>query len=913
MSTRQGKPPLDESVDVGFDPTVGLDDTRVGTVDDAPSDGTATGAYAVQDVLPQGREIAGRYKLERVVGRGGFGEVWAARDRIFDEPVAVKLQKLADGSRSEWSRREVATLGLLQLPGVAALRDEGVEDNLRFVVMDLVDGRPFPGLGAGEDLTATAWSWDEIAPATLSMLDALGRVHAYGVVHRDLKPENVLVDASGHATLLDFGVAFNPDLDSYSDRRMAGTPRYLSPEQVRGRGGDPRSDLYAVGVMLFNALSGRWPHDAPDRDTLFQRKLSQPARPLRTAAPDVPQAVAEVVDRLLQFRSSDRPGSVAELVAALKGADYVDPIEALTGVDAFGDVATVAELRGLFAGSDRLSRVPTHAAEELHRRTQGDRERVRTELSAWVRSRIARIEGGRVLIERPALERLEAGLRVAPRPRPTGDDRLPDGPLVTALGLADGQLTVDEIASAMQRSVADVARMVDELVHRGVADRYGDAARLRAPEGVARRDDVGRVCASLVGSLPRHDLRRLRIAVAAGSKGRVRETALDVARAAIDAHETESARAAARVGVELTLRGDDGPIARELRYYLCLGWAFVDTRRAKETAIYLAQQERGAVDPRWAALEPAVRASLTGIRRGGEQALQVLKASRHSGDPTCDGLRMGLAISVCNQLPLGRHDEVIAIVEPRVEGHEVSRARAAVRARRAYREGNFEQSAHWYERAAYHTGSEWPSALHLANAASAAMEAGKYDVARRMRRDALDAMNHSAGWSPLVAMRLEWLDRLMAYRSRAWGPPDLDLVAAIVEAPKHWTGGLMLITEAMMAIRGGDVGLGRDLVARGSATMLAGGLVAQAVWTTIAHALRVDGVSIGTVTDALDAEKLPPLIEAQVLRILHGTGDLGDDALERANALCTSMGVPDDMVREMLTIAECRGAPLPWQ
>src|SRR5579883_739740 len=136
----------------------------------------------------EGRRIAGRYVLERLLGRGGQAEVWSAADRITGSRVAVKL--LGEGASPARARREIATLRLLRLPGVVRLLDEGVDDERGFVVMELVLGAPFPGV-------ATPCTWAELGPPTLRLLETLARVHACGVVHRDLKPANVLVTADG--------------------------------------------------------------------------------------------------------------------------------------------------------------------------------------------------------------------------------------------------------------------------------------------------------------------------------------------------------------------------------------------------------------------------------------------------------------------------------------------------------------------------------------------------------------------------------------------------------------------------------------------------------------------------------------------------------------------------------------------
>jgi hypothetical protein len=258
--------------------------------------------------------VAGRYVLEQLIGRGGQGEVWCATDRITGDRVGLKLlDRRGEDTSAARARREVATLRILRVPGVVRLLDEGVDGERAFVVMDLVEGTPFPG-------KASSQHWAEIAPTTMRLLEILARVHAAGVVHRDLKPANVLVGATGEPTLLDFGLSRNVaqalTTDLTLDGQFLGTPAYIAPEQIDGGRVTPRTDLYAVGVMLYEALSGRRPHEGGVRAVLRARVTSRPQR-LRDVAPAVPTAVAELVDALLAIDPSDRPSSALDVLGRL--------------------------------------------------------------------------------------------------------------------------------------------------------------------------------------------------------------------------------------------------------------------------------------------------------------------------------------------------------------------------------------------------------------------------------------------------------------------------------------------------------------------------------------------------------------------------------------------------------------------
>ncbi|MEZ4299014.1 MAG: serine/threonine-protein kinase [Polyangiaceae bacterium] len=243
--------------------------------------------------------LADRYRLLRVLGRGGHGEVWEAEDRLTSTLVAVKLLR-SSGVEPARVRREVSALRLLRIPGVVQMLDEGVDGDTAFVVMERVQGDPFPG--------HERRAWADLAPAATSLLETLSRVHQIGVVHRDLKPQNVLVDPQGRATILDFGLSLGASLGQAlsEEGSVAGTPDYLSPEQLLGTQVTPATDLYSLGVMLFEALSGRLPHEAGDLQALLRSRLAVSHLPSPTSPPTLP-----LTSRPRSTRSSPAPRRIA--------------------------------------------------------------------------------------------------------------------------------------------------------------------------------------------------------------------------------------------------------------------------------------------------------------------------------------------------------------------------------------------------------------------------------------------------------------------------------------------------------------------------------------------------------------------------------------------------------------------------
>ncbi len=259
---------------------------------------------------PPGDRIAGRYVIGERIGMGASGAVYRAHDAFTDRDVALKLLSVLTTRQRDRLVREVGALRVLRVPGVVRLLDEGEVEGRSFIVMSLVAGEPFPGAGADG-------SWESVRPTVLALLETLARVHAAGIIHRDLKPGNLLVDAEGQPTLLDFGLARGADQTITAAGTVVGTPRYLAPEQVHGRKVDARTDLYALGVMLYEYLAGVPPHEGLTTAELLYAKDLRP-RPLGRRARDTPDAVAQVVDRLLEPDSRLRFRSAVDVMTALE-------------------------------------------------------------------------------------------------------------------------------------------------------------------------------------------------------------------------------------------------------------------------------------------------------------------------------------------------------------------------------------------------------------------------------------------------------------------------------------------------------------------------------------------------------------------------------------------------------------------
>ena len=225
----------------------------------------------------------------------------------------------------------------------------------------------------------------------MSLLETLSGVHALGIVHRDLKPGNVLVQSDGVPWVLDFGLsapAFYAPADPLD--RIAGTPAYLAPEQVEAGPIDQRADLYALGAMLFQALTGRLPHEGPDVRALLAAKFLPPP-PIRNLVPSLSPRVASVIDALLIANPEKRPGSASEVARALAERPSEAPASIWPDRLTRSEMPlSVAETSDLFWPSHGFASVAEDAGALLHALTGGDRLRLRQELERWLSDRVVR-------------------------------------------------------------------------------------------------------------------------------------------------------------------------------------------------------------------------------------------------------------------------------------------------------------------------------------------------------------------------------------------------------------------------------------------------------------------------------------------------------------------------------------------
>jgi len=262
-----------------------------------------------------GQRLAGRYVLDSPLASGGMAEVWRAHDEVLGRPVAVKVlhEHLAsDEGFLDRFRREAVTAARLSHPGVVRVFDTGVDGELCFIVMELYEGATL-----ADRLKDGPIPPEEAARIARGMLDGLAHAHEHEIVHRDVKPGNVLFHG-GHVKLADFGIAkaaFGGDLTTTGS--LLGTARYLAPEQVDAAAVDHRADLYSVGVVLYEMLTGRTPFEADTAIAEATLRLTEEPTPPGALRGGIPRGLEEVVMRALARDPDRRFQSAAEMRDAL--------------------------------------------------------------------------------------------------------------------------------------------------------------------------------------------------------------------------------------------------------------------------------------------------------------------------------------------------------------------------------------------------------------------------------------------------------------------------------------------------------------------------------------------------------------------------------------------------------------------
>lgn len=269
-------------------------------------------------------EKIGRYEIKSELGRGGMATVYRAFDPSFDREVALKIlpkEFLHDPQFRERFRREIKIIAALEHPAIVPVYDAGEEDGAPYFVM-----RYMPGGSLTTQINMGRFSLEDAARIIERLASALAYAHQKGIIHRDLKPDNILFDDNGNAYISDFGVAsLLSSNTNLTGETAVGTPAYMSPEQAQGEKVDNRSDIYGLGVIIFQMLSGQQPYKADTPMGVALKQITEPVPEILEINPDLPKETDTIIKTAMAKKKEDRYASTIELAQAFDQVAKTDP------------------------------------------------------------------------------------------------------------------------------------------------------------------------------------------------------------------------------------------------------------------------------------------------------------------------------------------------------------------------------------------------------------------------------------------------------------------------------------------------------------------------------------------------------------------------------------------------------------
>lgn len=282
-----------------------------------------TCGLALTAVIRMGSIVASRYEVQGVLGKGGMGTVYRARDRLIGGPVAVKVLRPEVSRKPEMIRRfrsEMALAQKVRHPNVCRIHGSGEEGGLLYTAMELVEGQDLKKRILSSGGFTTEYAFD----LAIQLAEGLQALHEAGIVHRDVKSTNIMVDARGTPKLMDFDIAKHSEVEETGSTtatgQVMGTPDYMSPEYAKGKKVDSRSDTYSLGVVIFEMFTGKLPFKGDTAIATIMKHLHE-APPLRgPRAERLPPALVPVLEKAMAKQPERRPPSARTLVAALRVA-----------------------------------------------------------------------------------------------------------------------------------------------------------------------------------------------------------------------------------------------------------------------------------------------------------------------------------------------------------------------------------------------------------------------------------------------------------------------------------------------------------------------------------------------------------------------------------------------------------------
>lgn len=265
-----------------------------------------------------GKKLDGRYLIESLIGVGGMANVYKGRDVRTGNQIAVKVLKEEFLDNEELVRRfknESKAISILNHPNIVKVYDVSVTDRLQYIVMEYIDG-----ITLKEYLKQRngALTWKEVVHFATQVLSALDHAHSKGIVHRDVKPQNIMLQADGSIKMMDFGIArFSRAQSQTVSDKAIGSVHYISPEQAKGDHTDARTDIYSVGVMMYEMLSGKLPFDGTGAVSIAIMQISEKPKPLAEVAPNIPVGLRQITEKAMEKDPADRYQSAQEMLDAI--------------------------------------------------------------------------------------------------------------------------------------------------------------------------------------------------------------------------------------------------------------------------------------------------------------------------------------------------------------------------------------------------------------------------------------------------------------------------------------------------------------------------------------------------------------------------------------------------------------------
>ena len=261
-----------------------------------------------------GRKLDGRYEITELIGVGGMADVYKATDLMENRVVAVKILKAEFSENEDFLRRfrnESKAIAVLSHPNIVKIYDVGFTDEIQFIVMEYIDGITLKELLEQQGVLR----WKDALKFVVQILKALQHAHDKGIVHRDIKPQNIMLFPDGTIKVMDFGIARFSRIDGKTlSEKTFGSVHYISPEQAKGEMTDERSDIYSVGVLLYEMLTGRKPFDGDSPISIAVKHMQDTAVPPREIMPSIPESLEEIVLHAMERSPARRYQSAAEMI-----------------------------------------------------------------------------------------------------------------------------------------------------------------------------------------------------------------------------------------------------------------------------------------------------------------------------------------------------------------------------------------------------------------------------------------------------------------------------------------------------------------------------------------------------------------------------------------------------------------------